>query len=319
MSELAIREESAVEVAPSQQYQSNVVARLTEWAAEARAAGAIAKSLCDTEFVPKHFRGSAASVTAAILTGFEVGLPPMAALRSIYVISGTPAMYAATMRALVISNGHEIWVEESTDTMVRMAGRRKGSDIIQRVTWTIERAKKAQLTSNAQYQKNPQNMLTARCSAELSRLIAPDVIHGIPYAVEELDDQAEASIEATPAVEAKKRTVKRAPVEQPPMPEPDLDDATPVSAIPVSPAPVGEELITKSQMANMQRLFAKHGTTDRDAKLAYATQVIGREIGSATELTKVEAGRVIDALDVPDEPSFDSAAWPATAPAGGQS
>jgi len=83
------------------------------------------------------------------------------------------------------------------------------------------------------------------------------------------------------------------------------------------PLPAEGDLITKPQMANMQRLFTKHGTTDRYAKLAYVKQVIGREVGSATELTKVEAGRVIDALDVPDEPELVNE-WPVTAPAGGE-
>lgn len=308
MTEIALREESAVEVAPAQQYTSQTVARLTEWAAEARAAGAIAKSLCDTTFVPKHFRGAPAETTAAILTGFEVGLPPMAALRSIYVIGGTPAMYAATMRALVISKGHEIWIEESTDTRVIMAGRRKGSDIVQRVTWTMDRAKKAGLLSNPHYTKNPQNMLTARCSAELCRLIAPDVIHGIPHAVEELDDSAEPSTAADvePAPKPKKRTAQRAQPE--PAAEPEFEtDAVPVSAVPAPPAgdaaPKGD--VTPSQLKMLHALFNGAGISDRAERLAYVTQQIGREVGSSNELSRDEASRVIDALNVPAEPEFE--------------
>lgn len=310
MTEIAIREDAAIEVAPAQQYQSQTIARLTEWANEARAAASIAKSLCDTEFVPKHFRGNPAATTAAILTGFELGLPPMAALRALYVIGGTPSMYAATMRGLLQSKGHEIWEEESTATRVVVRGRRKGSQKVHESIWTIDRAKTAELMSNAQYRKNPINMLTARATAEVCRKVASDLLYAVPHAVEELGGDVEEDATAVEAKPAKKRTAQRAPIQAEPAPEPEFDEqvaeATPVSALPAvvdEARPAGD--VSQAQMRMMHALFNKAGITDRDERLAYVTQQIGRDVASSNELSKDEAGRVIDALTVPEEPSFD--------------
>src|SRR5690606_29571439 len=59
-----------------------------QWAAEARQVALIAESLARTSFVPKAFAGKPAEVTAAIMAGQEIGLQPVAALRSIDVIQG---------------------------------------------------------------------------------------------------------------------------------------------------------------------------------------------------------------------------------------
>jgi hypothetical protein len=92
---------------------------LARWAQQAREAANVAVSLAKTPFVPASLRDrdpgvTAANITACILTGQELGLEPMAALRSIDVIQGTPALRALTMRAVVLAHGHDIWVAEST-------------------------------------------------------------------------------------------------------------------------------------------------------------------------------------------------------------
>jgi hypothetical protein len=177
---------AAVEPAPVQLAPTSTIASLAAWAGEARAAHTLAQSLVTTSFVPAHFRGKPAEATAAILTGHELGLSPMASLRAIFVISGTPGMYAKAMVAVVMSHGHEVWVEEQTDDRVVVCGRRKGSEHVARTVWDTDRVNKAKLRSNAKYTDSPQQMMTARGQAEICRQIAPDALHGIPYAVEEL-------------------------------------------------------------------------------------------------------------------------------------
>lgn len=193
---------------------------LIEWAKEAHEAHKIAQSLAKTAFVSTTLRGKPEEVTGAILTGHEVGLRPMAAVRSIDVIQGTPAMRAVAMRALVQSAGHDLWVEETTLTRAVVCGRRRGSEHVQKSVWTIDRAKRLGLTSKDNWTKQPDAMLIARATAECCRLIAADVLLGLPYAVEELDD--------VEAVEPpKKRTAKRAPlpeVEPPAIEEPETPE-----------------------------------------------------------------------------------------------
>lgn len=181
---IAVREERAA--ADVQLTTPAAVATLAHWALEAKAAHNLAQSLCATSFVPDHFRNKPAEATAAILTGHELGLSPMASLRAIYVIKGTPGMYAKAMVAVVQSAGHEVWVEEQSDERVIVCGRRKGTEHIARTVWDARRVTRAKLGANAKYAETPQQMMVARGQAEICRQIAPDALHGIPYAVEEL-------------------------------------------------------------------------------------------------------------------------------------
>lgn len=162
---------------------------IADWAREADMAFQLADRLSMTSFIPSTMRGKVGDITACLLAGNELGLPPMAALKSMDVIHGTPGLRAHAMRALLQSHGHEIELIESTDTVCRMRGRRKGAEAWQEVVWTIARAQLAGLVSkNANYKSQPANMLVARATGEISRLVASDALHGVPYTAEELRD-----------------------------------------------------------------------------------------------------------------------------------
>lgn len=153
-----------------------------------REAWTLAAKIAGTDFVPQAFRGKPESVMAAMLTGREVGLGPMSALQRIHVIQGKPAVDAQGQRALVLAAGHEIWQEETTPNSCTYAGRRAGSENVQRVTWTLKDAERAGLASGTGWKKYPRQMLAARASAELCRIVAPDAIQGLGLTVEELED-----------------------------------------------------------------------------------------------------------------------------------
>lgn len=211
----------AVEAAPDSE--------LLAWARDARAANLIAQSLAKTSFVSTTMRGRADEITAAILTGQEVGLRPMSALRSIDVIQGTPAVRALAMRGLVQAHGHEVWVDEdeTSESRAVVYGQRKGSDHAQRSVWTIDRAEKLGLAGKDNWRKQPGAMLIARATAEVCRLIASDVLLGMPYAIEELDDTGPSTPGEKPKPR-KRRTAARKPL--PPPEPPRLDE-------PLSPSP----------------------------------------------------------------------------------
>lgn len=167
---------------------------LMQWAQEADLAYQMAQKLAATSFVPQSLRGKPGDITAAILAGAELGLKPMATLKSIDVIQGTPALRAHAMRAIVQKQGHEIELVESTDTRCVMRGRRKGSEAWQTVEWTVDRARLMGLLGKDQWKKNPKGMLVARATGELSRLIASDALHGMAYVSEELEGTTHAEI-----------------------------------------------------------------------------------------------------------------------------
>lgn len=184
MTEIAIRNEPAeIELAPA-----GTVASLVGWAEEVQAAHALATKLVVTSFVPDFFKNKPHEAAAAILTGHELGLSPLASLRSIFVIKGTPGMYAKAMVAVVQAAGHEVWVEEQSDDKVVVCGKRAGSEHVFRTVWDRARVIKAKLTGNSKYQDSPQQMMVARGQAEICRQVAADALHGVPYAVEEIRD-----------------------------------------------------------------------------------------------------------------------------------
>jgi hypothetical protein len=58
-----------------------------------------------------------------------------------------------------------------------------------------------------------------------------------------------------------------------------------------------EQRVTQAQHRRMHALFREAAITDRDQRLAYTCEAIGRQITTSSDLTKAEASQVIDKLD----------------------
>jgi len=177
----------------------------------------LAERISATDFVPVAFRGKPEAVLAAILTGNELGIDAMQSLAKIHVIEGKPAISAELMRALVLRAGHELWVEESTNTKCTVAGRRHGTEQTSRITWTMDDARRAGLEQRQNWRRYPKQMLVARATSELARLAFPDVLAGVSYSVEELTDgeivdigDVTASVSSIGAETAPKKNPRRA-------------------------------------------------------------------------------------------------------------
>jgi hypothetical protein len=150
-------------------------------------AAELAKAVAGTDFVPRALRDRPAAIAAAILYGDEIGVGPMQSLATIAVIDGRPFIAAQTQRALVFAAGHDLWLDESTNARATWAGRRKGSENVTRITWTMDDARRAHLDGRPNYRAYPRPMLSARSSAELVRAMFADVVAGLA-AIEELDE-----------------------------------------------------------------------------------------------------------------------------------
>lgn len=185
---------------PSTAY--DVSTDLAAWAGAMGDAMTLAKGLAGTAFVPSHFQGKPADTAVAIMKGAALGLDPVAALEAIYVISGKPALYARSMVALVLARGHEVWTEEADATKVTVKGRRHGSSHVEESTWDVARVRAAGLDRNRQYAAHPEAMLYARAAADVCRRIAPDVLAGLSYGVEELQEPA---VEAAATIQRKSK------------------------------------------------------------------------------------------------------------------
>lgn len=267
--------------------QDAAVQRLGEWAQSADAAYQVAERLSSSAFVPAQFKGKPVELTAAILSGLEVGLSPMQAMRSFDIIQGQAAPRAITLRALVQSHGHEMVQVEATATRCRMKGRRRGSDEWQTVTWTIERAQQLGLVSKDNWKKQPGAMLVARATSELARLIASDAILGIGYSAEEVADGGTydagvSEVITTPSVPSGTRKMSRKS-------KPANEDGTPA----------------RDEEGQRSKMFATFGDatkvglmgSERETRLDYIGQVIGRDVESSNDLTWDEVSDVIQALE----------------------
>lgn len=261
---------------------------LITWAHALSSAHQIATALCNTSFVPRHFAGKPDEAAAALMLGDELGLAPVTALRSIFVIGGTPGMYAKTMVALVQSRGHEVWTEHESDDKVTVCAQRAGSNHVERSEWTTARARRAGYTSNKKYETDPRAMLYARASSDVCRRIAADVLAGIPYSVEELEVESD----------TKPAKMVRRKVERPAQPEPDLD-SRPTETVTAEHMPTepDADTITPAQLKKLATCMSKLGITDRDNALAYVGDTIGRPVESRNDLTRDEAAAVIDSLE----------------------
>lgn len=215
----------------------------------------LAQKIARTEFVPSGLRGKPEAVLACMLYGREAGVGEMNALAKIHVVDGRPGMSAELMRALVFQHGHEIHVEETSSTRCVVIGKRRDSERETRVVWTLDDAKRAGLAARDNWKKYPDAMLLARATAKLCRAVFPDVLAGLSYTPEELEegafaeevlegrlvDQGSEEAAAAPAAPARPRArARRAATRGSDAPEKTEPDPAPKPEAEAPPLP-GEE------------------------------------------------------------------------------
>lgn len=144
-------------------------------------ARSLAETIAKSSLLPAALVGKSADVLVQILAGRELGLEPMTAIRSIHIINGKPTLAADAMVGLVLGSGlAEYFAQtDASATSVTYETKRRGSPVAQRVTWTMDDARRAGVTGNPTWAKYPRQMLAARCKSELARSAYPDVLAGV--------------------------------------------------------------------------------------------------------------------------------------------
>jgi hypothetical protein len=301
----------------------------------------LAQRIGGTDFVPTALRNNPAAITAALLYGEEVGLAgPMTSLARIAVINGKPTLAAEAQRALILHAGHDLWIDELTVSRCTVAGRRRDSDQISRVTWTMDDARRAGLAGKQPWRTYPRQMLLARASAELARAVFPDAIGGLA-ATEELEDSPEladanGATEPKPTRRRRRANVSTTETAQPPAPthspeeapasepagsrqvadkstelsattaEGDIDDLArefDATLVEAEPAP-----ITDAQRRKIHALFREQNVSDRDERLTICAGIVGHEVATSTSLTLDEASQIIEWLSEHSESQFQAPA-----------
>lgn len=273
---------------------TQAVSLVRQTALDLAAAAQIGKAIAATSFAPAHFRGKPEECAVAILYGATVNLDPITAIQQIYVIGGKPALYARAMVAIVLSQGHDIWTETEEPGRVVVAGRRKGSDKVERIEWNIDLARQAGYLTNKKYVTDPRSMLYARASGDVARRIAPDALMGMTYNVEELE-LGEVAV-----------TVHDGPAPATTGPVTAAEIMGELEAAPAGDAPGP---ITRDQLAALGRALRDAGLDDKDEALATVADIVGHDVTGTRELTTAEGQTVIDTL------TAMAARLPAAAPA----
>lgn len=140
-------------------------------------------------FVPGHLAGKAPAIAAAILTGVELGLGPMEAMRSIHVVNGKPQLAADLMLARAIRAGVRVKWVRSDEKLAHVKLERAGFEAHEE-TFSMEDAKRAEITKNPTWSKYPKAMLRARCISSAMRAFCPDVLGAGVYAEGEIEERA---------------------------------------------------------------------------------------------------------------------------------
>ena len=161
----------------------------------------IAGAIVRAGMAPRGY-DSTEKATVAILAGLEVGFTPFAALQSIAVINGTPAVFGDGLVALVRASGLLEDMQEGLDVNEKgepqaawCKVKRKGeASWKERMLTRPECARAGWLTKQGPWTATPGRMMTIRVRAWLFRDVFADVLRGLKSA-EELQDM----VDVTPA------------------------------------------------------------------------------------------------------------------------
>ena len=193
-----------------------------------------------------------AALTLMLLCQAE-GLHPIQALRQFHIIKNKPAMRSDAMLASFQKAGGSIqWLEVSDTACSAKFSHPQGGELV--VEWTMEMAKKAQLTGNPTWQKFPRAMMQARCISSGVRAVFPAVICGL-YCPEEVQDMVDVTPEKPKPT---KPALKR--VENVPVGTIHADDKQNATAATVSPTNDAEHLAAiQKGRALVDKIAAERG------------------------------------------------------------
>jgi hypothetical protein len=135
-------------------------------------------------FIPDHFKNSA-QVAAVILAGRELGVGPMAALRSFYLVNGKLGMDASFVSGRMLAHGIALeWLRDDDECASVRLSRAGMPPYVS--TFSRADAERAGLWGSATWRKYPRAMLRARAITAGARAYAADCFAGSVYTPDEL-------------------------------------------------------------------------------------------------------------------------------------
>lgn len=253
-----------------------------------------AEVMAPSTLLPKQYQRNPANLVFAIEYADALGIERVNALTSIHVVEGKPTASADLIAGLVRRAGHKLRISGDDQSATAQLIRADDPDFIYEAVWTMDRARTAKLAGKGVWQSYPGAMLRARAITEVARMGASDALLGVVYTPEELGAEVGADGSPrdprplAPASSGGRQAV--ADALRPAAPAPEVVDAELVEE-------PGEELRSEEQSKRMFAGLRSLGVTSRDDCLDYVSGIAGRVVESSKTLTRVEAGRVIDAAE----------------------
>jgi len=142
----------------------------------------LARLIAGSPLCPPPLRGREADVLLLMMTGAELGLSTMQALRNLHVINGRIGMSAAMVRSRCQKQPDcELFeVAEADADHAVMEVKKRGWTERRLVAWTIEDARRAELIQpDSLWTKWPQEMCIARATTRAASMYFPEVTSGI--------------------------------------------------------------------------------------------------------------------------------------------
>lgn len=150
----------------------------------------LANFLATSNLVPKDMQGKPANVMLVLMFGNEIGITPVQALQSVFVVNGRPTLFGDAVMGLVLNSSVYEDSKDSFDEQTMTAtfsAKRKGKDWVVR-TFSQADAVKAELwKKEGPWQQYPKRMLFHRARSWALRDSFADVLKGFRYYEEEID------------------------------------------------------------------------------------------------------------------------------------
>ena len=187
-------------------------------------ASTLSKQLSKAKTLPDALKQSEADILAIVLTGAELGLAPMQAIRGIQIIKGRPTLSADAMGALVKSRRdvcEYLMLQHSDAQIARYVTKRAGDPRPVEMAFSADDASRAGLGGD-NWKKYPAAMLRARALSSICRAVYPDLILGVYDPDEPLNEVAQPQ---EPAVEKQPRKPRQDVVDVEVKPSKEVESA----------------------------------------------------------------------------------------------
>lgn len=285
-----------------------------------------AQALALSSLLPEKLVGKPANVLAVMLYGQQIGLTPMQAIQSIYVVNGRPSMSGQLWLSKVREAGHAAYIPCTVCWQAPAAPVHKGTEQDHRYepdhdeqrcsftivrkdsgeehteTFTWEQAVKAKLTGKDVWKSWPKRMLMWRAVSNCATVICPEVALGFGAEDPEVDGGRERPTLGQVAAERTDRAVEQASPdatsgnvvldEQPTEPAEDAEVVTHPDAC---------DRLYAMKLGELRKEATNHGVTvlptmDRE-DLIEAIQEAARAADLAADLADIEAEHRADTGD----------------------